>query len=238
MPAVTRKRPPAVDTRPKTKLRPKKAGHVVRDPEKSRETIIAQAMAEFVAKGYDGARVDSIAERCDVSKNLLYHYYGSKAGLFVAVLERMYETIRLKQKDFAIDISRPEKALAQLVAHTFSVFSEHPEFISLLNTANLHKASHITNSVRIRGLYSQLIRTISDILRKGADDGIFRRDIDPVLLYITLASLSYHYISNQFTLKVALGVDLSSKKMHEAWLEQSTAVVLRFCRIAAEDRVW
>jgi TetR/AcrR family transcriptional regulator len=209
----------------------KKAGHVVRDPEKSRETIMAHATDEFVAKGYDGARVDSIAARCDVSKNLLYHYYGSKSGLFVAVIERMYETLRLRHKDFEIDVSNPERGLEQLVARTFAVFWEHPEFISLLNTANLHKASHITNSVRIRNRYSGLIATIAELLRTGAESGIFRRDIDPILLYIALASLSYHYLSNQYTFKVALGVDLSSKKMREQWLKLSTSMVLTYCRV-------
>jgi TetR/AcrR family transcriptional regulator len=214
----------------KTKLAAKKSP-AVRDPEKSRETIITHAMDEFVAKGYDGARVDVIAEKCDVSKNLLYHYYGSKSGLFVAVLERMYDTLRLRNKDFTVDVSDPERGLEQLVARTFAVFWEHPEFISLMNTANLHKAEHITNSARIRNRYSGLIATITELLRNGAERGIFRRDIDPVLLYIALASLSYHYLSNQYTFKVTLGVDLSSKKMREMWLKQSTLMVLAYCRV-------
>lgn len=186
-------------------------------------------MEEFVAKGFDGARVDQIAEECGLSKNLLYHYYGSKVGLFVAVLERMYETIRHEQDDFAINLGDPETALRELIAHTFSVFAKRPEFISLLNAANLHKAVHIKNSAKIRTLYSQLMKTIEEILEHGAAKGVFKKGIDPVYLYVALASLSYHYISNRYTLRVTLGADLASAKNREAWLDHVTAMVMAYC---------
>src|SRR6476660_8640601 len=123
----------------------------------TRQRILRHSMAEFAAKGYDGARVDSIAHRCRLSKNLLYHYFKSKEGLFIAVLENAYETFRSRQSDFAIRDSNPIDAML-----------ENQDFIALLNTANLHKGRHLRRSSVIRSLYDPLVGTVREILRRGA----------------------------------------------------------------------
>ena len=64
------------------------AGVATRNPERSRERILAAALKEFAAKGFAGARVDFIAQRAAINKRMLYHYFGSKEGLFKAVLRR------------------------------------------------------------------------------------------------------------------------------------------------------
>ena len=64
------------------------AGVTTRNPERSRERILAAALKEFAAKGFAGARVDFIAQRAAINKRMLYHYFGSKEGLFKAVLRR------------------------------------------------------------------------------------------------------------------------------------------------------
>ncbi len=154
------------------------------DPHKTRERNLACATAQFAARGYEGARVDTIARRCGLAKNMLYHYFGSKEGLFIATLERMYETLRARQRDFAVRGSDPAEAMRQLVAHTFSALLEHSEAIALLNNENLHKGRHARRSKRIRSLYDPLVDTIREVLRRGAAQGIFRADIDPVTLYL------------------------------------------------------
>jgi len=65
-----------------------KAGVATRNPERSRERILAAALKEFAAKGFAGARVDFIARRAAINKRMLYHYFGNKEGLFKAVLRR------------------------------------------------------------------------------------------------------------------------------------------------------
>ncbi len=201
-----------------------------RDPDRTREKILVQAMAEFAAKGYDGARVDTVARRCRLSKNMLYHYYGNKEGLYVAVLERMYETFRARQRDFALGPDDPVEAMRQLIAHTFSALLEHPEVIALLNNENLYKGRHVQRSQRIRGLYDPLVDKIGDVLQRGAADGIFRQNIDPVILYMSLSSMAYHYISNQYTFRAIFGFDFLSEKQCNIWLVHITEMILAFCR--------
>lgn len=202
----------------------------------TRERILEQATAEFAAKGFDGSRVDAIATASRVSKNMLYHYFGSKDGLFVAVLERMYETLRARQRDFSIRACDPVTAMRELVAHTFFAFHDQPQAIWLLNDENMHKGRHIRHSKRIRALYDPLLDTISEVLRRGSAEGIFRTDIDPVVLYLSLSSMVYHYLSNQFTLKMALNIDLDSVEARRRWLEHIQEMIVLYCRAGARKQ--
>lgn len=204
-----------------------------RNPERTREKILREATAEFAARSYDGARVDSIARRCRLSKNMLYHYFGSKEGLFIAVLEHVYEIFRKRQRDFAARAADPVKAMRQLVAHTFQALLDHPELIALLNSENFHHGRHIKRSKRVRDLYDPLIDTIREVLRRGAADGVFRPNIDPVELYISFSSMAYHFISNQYTLQVIFGADFTSAERRRAWLNHISDMVLAYC---AADR--
>lgn len=206
------------------------------DAAKTRKNIIEHSTNEFAAKGFDGARVDSIARRCRLSKNTLYHYFGSKEGLFIAVLESAYGEFRARQHDFAIRDSDPVEAMRKLIAHTFSALLENQQVIALLNSENLHKGRHIKRSKRIRALYDPLVDTIREVLRRGSAQGIFRSDIDPVILYLSLSSLAYHYISNQFTLQVAFGVDFTAKKQRAAWLAHITDLIVTYCRAGAPGK--
>ncbi len=206
------------------------------DSKNTRKRILRHSMAEFAAKGYDGARVDSIAHRCQLSKNMLYHYFNSKEGLFIAVLENAYETFRTRQRDFAIRDTDPVDAMCQLIAHTFYALLENQDFIALLNTANLHKGRHIRRSRLIRSLYDPLVETVREILRRGAAKGVFRPSIDPLNLYLSLSSLAYNYISNQYTLKVAFGIDLMTKNRREIWLAHITDLILTYCRAKPRHR--
>ena len=204
-----------------------------RDPARTREKILTHATTEFARKGFDGARVDSIAVRCRLSKNMLYYYFKSKEGLFVAVLERMYEKLRSQQKDLAVRASDPVTALEQLIQHTFGALLDNPEAIRLMNEENLHKGRHIKHSRRMRDLYNPLVDTIRFILERGREDGVFRAGIDPAYVYMSLSSLCYHYLSNQYTLEVALGVDLGSETARDNWLAHVTEMVMLFCTSGA-----
>ncbi len=209
-----------------------------RDPERTRARILQHATAEFAAKGYNGARVDRIAALCRLSKNNLYHYFGSKEGLFTAVLEQMYARLRARQGDLAIQADDPVGGMRKLVEHTFRAFLEHPETIWLLNEENLHQARHLRRSKRLRALYDPLVGTIEGVLARGVAQGVFRPGIDPARLYLTLSSLAYHFRSNAHTLELALDTDLTSAAAARAWLTHITEVVLLYCQTGAvQDRV-
>jgi AcrR family transcriptional regulator len=183
----------------------------VRDAERTRAAILAAAIDEFAAHGLGGARVDSIAARAKANKRMLYYYFGDKEALYLAALEAAYERIRGEEQRLDLAHLPPEQALRELVAFTWRYFLAHPEFMSLLNTENLHRARHLKRSRKIRALHSPLVATLSALLDRGVRDGVFRPGIDPVQLYVSIAALGYFYLSNSHTLSTIFGRNLRSK---------------------------
>ena len=199
-----------------------------RDAERSQAEILAAACDEFADYGLAGARMDRIAERADVNKRLIYYYFGSKDDLFLAVLERTYADIRSAEQRLHLDEVEPIDAIRQLIAFTWRYHMEHPEFITLLNSENLHKAEHLKRSDRIQEMNSPLVQLLGGILERGRIAGLFRADIDPVQLYISIASLCYFYLANNPTLSTIFGRDLRSPRAIDQRLTHITDLVLGY----------
>src|SRR5881227_989612 len=157
-----------------------------RDPDRTREAILAAAQAEFAAKGLSGGRVDEIARRAGANKRMIYHYFGNKSGLYLAAVERVYQGLRGTERTLHLDHLRPEDAIRRLVEFNFDYSHAHPELISLINNENLHRARYLRKSKKVRELHSPLVAMIARILKRGAADGLFRRGLDPVQVYITI----------------------------------------------------
>jgi len=198
----------------------------VRDAERTRAAILAAATAEFAGHGLSGARVDRIAARAKSNKRMLYYYFGGKEALYLAVLEGAYERIRSAERDLDLEHLPPEQGMRELVSFTWRYFIEHPEFLSLLNTENLHRARHLGRSHKVRALHSPLVGMLGDLLARGERDGAFRRDVDPVQLYVSIAALCYFYLSNAHTLSTIFGRDLLAPAAKAKRLAHVKALVL------------
>ncbi|MEO3388542.1 TetR/AcrR family transcriptional regulator [Mesorhizobium sp. CAU 1741] len=171
-----------------------------RDAVATRARILKSAEKEFAKKGLKGTRIDAIAKRARCNKALIYHYFGSKENLFSAVLELTYQKIREAEHNLELAHRSPQEAMEELIGFSFDYVSEHPEFISLINDENMHGGVHVSHSVRARDLNSPLAALIDQILRRGQADGVFRQGVDPVQLYISIASICYFFIANRHTL--------------------------------------
>lgn len=201
-----------------------------RNAVRTRATILAAATVEFADKGLGGARIDEIADRAGVNKALLYHYFGNKDALFVAVLEETYASIRGAEAELDLEALEPIDAMTRLVDFTWNYFIEHPEFITLLNSENLHRARHLKESRSVRALHHPLVERIREILERGAETRVFRADADPVQLYISIAALGYFYLSNAHTLGTVFGRDLHSPAELEGRRQHVHQVVLGYLR--------
>ena len=203
-----------------------------RDPEQTRARILAAAKAEFARAGLGGARVDRIATLAGANKRMLYYYYGNKDELFRAVLEATYEHIRESEKALHLDEVDPPEAIRRLVAFTWAYYLQHPEFLSLLNSENMHQAEHLKRSTRVRRMHSPFVAMLRDILARGARDGLFRQGVDAVQLYISIAALAYFYLGNNHTLSAIFGRNLMAKKACDERLAHMTELVLGYLRKA------
>jgi len=183
---------------------------VARDADRTQAAILAAATQEFARFGLGGARVDRIAARARTNKRMLYYYFGKKDMLFLAVLEAAYARIRAAEKELSLLDVPPAEGVRRLVEFTWNYYLSHPEFLTLLNSENLHGARHLKRSREVRAMNSPLIETLGIVLARGRGLGEFRSGIDPLQLYISIAALSYFFLGNNHTLSAVFGRDLSS----------------------------
>jgi len=188
------------------------AAKITRNPEASRARIMDAARVEFVTYGLSGGRVDRIAEQSGVNKNLIYHYFGSKDELYLAVLERIYADLRRRQQDENLRDLPPVEGMKRLVVSTFDHFVATPDLIRLMSIENIHYGEHLKSSKSTKPLYVGLLDTIRTLLKRGQEQGVFRGDVDPVDLYLSISGLAYFFLSNQHTLSWLLDRDLAARR--------------------------
>lgn len=197
-----------------------------RDAEATKQRILAASRAEFARYGYSGARISRIARAAQANKRMLYYYVGNKDALYLEALEAGYRDIRAAEMKLHLDDLPPLQAIERLVRFTWDYFVANPEFIAMLNTENLHKAKHLKRSKQVEATNSPVISAVARILQKGEREGILRAGIDPLQLYISIASLCYFYLSNQHTLSIVFDKNLKSEAALKARVDHAVDIVL------------
>lgn len=218
--------PAAAPRQPKAEAPPKRR----RNSERTKAAILVAGRAEFAERGFEGARVDSIAALAGSNKRLLYHYFGNKEDLYRAVLLDAYQEIRRGEQALSLDQYGPVEAMDRLVRFTFRHFLANPWFPRLLGTENIENARFLKTLPDIERLHSPLVGQIRTLIERGAETGIFRRDVDPVQLYISIAALGFFYVSNMATLSVIFARDLSAIDMVQEREGQAVQMVLDYLR--------
>lgn len=199
-----------------------------RNPARNQERILKAATEEFARYGLGGARVDHIAARAGANKRMLYYYYGNKEDLFLKVLEARYAHIRRAELGLHLLDLDPVQGMRRLVEFTWDYYLKHPEFLTLLNSENLHRGRHLKRSRDIAAMHSPLIALLRDLLLRGERAGKFRKGVDPVQLYISIAALGYFYLSNRHTLSTIFERDLLAPRSKAERLKHMTELVLGY----------
>jgi AcrR family transcriptional regulator len=201
-----------------------------RDPERTKRAILEAATAEFVGKGFAGASVNEIAARANVNKRMLYHYFGKKDQLYVAVLERIYASLRGAQMQLNLADLSPPEAIEQLILFTWDYYLQHPELLSIMVRENLHEGEFMQRAGRIREMNTPLMDRVGEILARGQAEGVFRNNVDPMHLYLTIASLGCFFVASRFTLSSLMGRDLASVQGLQERVRHIVEVVLGYLR--------
>jgi AcrR family transcriptional regulator len=205
-----------------------RAEQFANDAELSKSDILAVATEEFALNGLSGARVDAIADRTRTSKRMIYYYFGSKEGLYRAVLEKAYGDIRALDSEQKSNAVTPEEAIRRIIDVTFDYDETHPNFISLVTVENIHRGRNIDQLPSIKERNAAVIRTLSDLLERGAKSGKFRGDVNPVDLHLLISALCVFRVSNRFTFGKIFNVDLSDPKVRKRQKKMILEAVLRY----------
>jgi len=207
-----------------------------RDADATRAEILSVATEEFSAKGLSGSRVDEIAERTHTVKRMIYSYFGSKEGLYRAVLENAYDHIRTIESDLDLDALSPQNAMRRLVTVTFDYHNKHPEFVRLVMNENIHQGAYIADIASIKTRNRHVVATLRGLIDRGIAAGVFRADLEPIELHMSISALCFYNVSNRYTFSRIFERDMSSREAVKRRREVVVDMIVRWCANSATPK--
>ena len=200
------------------------------DPERTMAGILEVATVEFAEKGLAGARIDEIAAGTRTSKRMIYYYFGSKEGLYLAVLEDSYRRVRLTEGELRLDGLAPEDALRRLVAFTFDHHQGNPAYIRLVMSENMERGQYMARSQTIQGVNVPAIDAVRKLYNRGVKAGVFRAGLDAVDIHASISALTFFNVSNQYTFGLIFKRDTQSTANVAARRDSIVEMIVRFVR--------
>jgi AcrR family transcriptional regulator len=160
------------------------------------DDIIHSATSEFAQFGLGGARLERIIANTNSSKRMVNYHFGSKVGLYQAVLERAFESARQCEEGFDPKVGAPLEALAVFAENAFDSFVDRPDFVRLLTFENLSGATYIKGSALIFKLNQRELAHVEKILIRGRKEGAIRKDVTALDVFMNLDGLNYYHVAN------------------------------------------
>ncbi|WP_319744003.1 TetR/AcrR family transcriptional regulator [Pigmentiphaga sp.] len=185
----------------------------------------------FARYGYEGGSLDKISRAAKSVDRMIYYYFGSKEGLFIAVLEDMYRRMSEAEMRLELTPDDPVASLETVIRFVFRYYRRHPEFIVLLNTENMHRGRHLAKSPRVRQpgdrYPSATMGAVAQVLAAGRAQGLFRDGVAARDVYLMILATGYFYVSNRYTLSRFLGEDMDTEQAQTEWENFVVETVLR-----------
>jgi TetR/AcrR family transcriptional regulator len=173
-----------------------------RDLNRTREKILAAALAEFSAKGFAGARVDAIARRARVNKRMLYYCFGAKQDLYREILRR-------KIADRAGFIESTPDDFAGALAHIYLSGGTDIEFIRLMEWEAIESGGRkcIAEDER-RALFEKAVARLRVLQRRGS----IPRGVNLTHLFISMLSLALFPLVMPQLIRLIHGMEPTDKR--------------------------
>jgi AcrR family transcriptional regulator len=199
-------------------------------PERTMANILEVATKEFAEKGLAGARIDQIADETHTSKRMIYYYFQSKEGLYLAALEEAYRRVRTTESELNLDDLDPEAALRRLVEFTFDHHAANEPYIRMVMSENINRGQYLAQSTSIQALNLKAISAIEKLYARGVEQGIFRPGLDPVDIHASISALSFFNVSNRHTFGLIFKRDYASPTIATHRRASIVEMVVRFVK--------
>jgi AcrR family transcriptional regulator len=176
----------------------------IHDAKGAREAILNAAEVVFAEHGFDGARIDAIAEESGYNKSLLFQYFGDKLGLYAEVIKRTDREMTefqvrllaplLEDETVASNAHKFRALLATIVAAIFDYLAAHPHLVRMLLWEQAEGWQ--TYEKIISQFNTEDADQFEALFRKAYSTGLLRSDYVPLIqltmiLQICLSHLTY-----------------------------------------------
>ncbi len=195
-----------------------------RDAAATRRRLLATAERAFVERGFDGTRVDEIADQARVNKRMIYVYFGDKERLYLEVLRTNLEQVLEATREIASGHRDPVRQAEAVIRRYFGYCADHPSFVRLLSWESLSGGKRVGEV--IAGLASAGIDELHDILQRGVDCGAFRAGLDVPKVVFSVHALCVSYFSRRELLEAMWGEDISREPVRGQVLDHILSTVM------------
>jgi len=158
----------------------------------SPDRILAAAAVEFAARGYAGARVDSIARRARVNKAMLYYHFRSKQGLYRALLRDTFGRAGERLETIAASGAPPADQLDSVIAAIAGFVRQHQFFAAIMLREIAESGAHL-DAATLAAL-AAIPRAVGGIIQRGVDEGAFR-PVNPLAAYFSMLAPMVVYMA-------------------------------------------
>ena len=190
-----------------------------RDAAATRQRILDAARRDFCDAGFEGARIDRIATAAKANVQMIYRYFGGKDDLYLAVLEDTYARIRALERDLDLAALAPEEGMRRLVEFTFDYLRDNPDFVSIIRNENMLGGRFVRQLEMVPDTTMPLVEAITDLMRRGRAEGVFKPAVAPAQIYVTILSLCMLHQAQRHTLSVMFQRDMGA----DDWLAERRA---------------
>jgi TetR/AcrR family transcriptional regulator len=176
----------------------------VHDAEGTREAILNAAEEVFAEHGFDGARIDAIAETAGYNKSLIFHYYGDKLGLYTAVLQRIDQQGTalqarvigplLADESLTSDASKFRTFLEAIICLIFDFLVENPRMMHML-AWEAAEGWHTYRKVASQ-FNAEDAKLFKELLGKANAAGLVRSGIDPTMVLSIAFTTCMSYLNS------------------------------------------
>lgn len=186
-----------------------------RDPERTRERILEAALIEFGEHGFAGARISAIAGRAGVNEQLISYYFDGKEGLYRALQQRWQMT--------SATASRPELALADVVARFLRLNIDQRSFARLLAWDGLADTGSDSDAAEQDPYFTEMVED----MRRRQRAGELADDLDPAYMLLMLFAAAFAPTVIPQIARRLTGLSVDSASFQETYAEQLRRVVER-----------
>ena len=189
--------------------------------------ILSAAEEVFSQKGLYGARIDEIAEAAECNKRMIYAHFGSKEGLYTAVLKHVYSRLSVTEEVLAEESLSAEGAVRLYIRKLFNFLKDNPTFIKMVMWENLNEAKYMKDS-GAANIKNASVRFLEKVLKQGVEEGVFKKDINPKEIIISINLYCFSCFSNVYTMTHIMNMDFFNPEEMELRLDTVTKMILNY----------
>jgi TetR/AcrR family transcriptional regulator len=185
----------------------------LRRPTDTRDRVLQVAQALFAERGYRGTSLRDIAKRIGIKAPSLLHHFPSKQQLYLAVLDKMFESLEDAANAVAWGRESRQERMRQAVGDTIDFIASHPDFVRIM-WKEMADESGVGRQVLKRRL-PPLFSTAVNFIFRGQRDGEFRTEVDPLHFMWSLNSITIGYFTTAAMIRRLWNMNLLEPSMIE-----------------------